>query len=146
MNKPEEYCQWLVTYDSAILNLLKQESRSSGRQQALLSSGAPLHSSVIPKRIQYLLLGGAWLVLLRGVLPSSLQEERRVSVGRTTMPSVSPQLFVYYSRSQTKPKGVFTWAGQTSFLNVLQTHSLALLFQNTDELPAFYWLTIHKVQ
>lgn len=130
MNKLEEYCQWLVTYDSAILNLLKQESRSSGLQQALLSSGAPLHNSVIPKRIQYLLQGGAWLILLRDVLPSFLQEEGRVSVGKTAMPPVSPQLFVHYSRRKKPPKGVFAWAGQTSFLcfkHILLLYSFKML-------------------
>lgn len=104
MNKLEEYCQWLVTYDSAILNLLKQESRSARWQQALLSSEAPLLNSVIPKRIQYLFPGGAWLILLRSVLPSSLQEEGRATVGKTAVPSVSTQLFVTTAEAKQNPK------------------------------------------
>lgn len=126
MNTLEEYCQWLVTWFSS-----SQSAKTAIQkwQQALLSSGAPLHSSVIPKRIQYLLPGSEWLVLLRGVLPISLQEEGRASAGERAVPPVSPQLFVS-STSQTKPKGVFAWAGQTPFLffkHILLLYSFKML-------------------
>lgn len=60
--------------------------------------------------------------LAQGCLAQFTAGGGKGSVGKTDMPPVNPQLFGL-SRSHLVP--------------VLRTHSLALVFQNADELPAF---------